>query len=74
MRDIVVYSQPGCGKCMVLMRALDSKGIVYMLEKDRGVVMKKAQEVGVMDLPIFVVDGEVYSGSNAVIVGKELEK
>ena len=60
---------------MILKKMLDAKKIEYGVEDNPLLVAEKAREVGIQELPILaVVDDEetVYSGSEAVMYGKEL--
>ncbi len=67
---VVVYSTPGCSKCLMLKNVLKSKDIDFLEENDIEKVMEKASKLGVSELPIFNVGEDWYSGNSALEIGR----
>lgn len=65
---IVMYSQPGCGRCEFVKRILVSKEIPYELSDD----FEKVINLGLSALPIIEVDGKFYDGTEAINYVKSL--
>lgn len=81
MKEITVYSQPTCSKCQVLKKILDSKKIDYKVESNMEKILEIVKEVCTPELPIMTIgsdfktgtrDYDVFSGSEAVLKGKEM--
>lgn len=71
MPKITLYSTPNCSKCMLVKSMFEDK-LSYRSINDSDRVTAKAQELGLMAMPILVVDGNPYSGKGAVIKAKEI--
>ena len=56
---IKLYVTDSCGKCKILKKKLDDKGIEYEIEDDVSVVLAKAKEIGVSTVPIIYKDGKL---------------
>jgi len=65
MKDsIIVYSSPTCPKCKMLKMELDKKGVEYQdynLFDDP----QKAKELGIKELPILSINGELFTMKQA---------
>lgn len=59
---ITVYTQPGCGRCQVLKKKLDMKGMEYTESQD----VDKMLELEVTTLPAMEVDGELLMFEKAI--------
>ena len=59
---MVIYTTPGCGKCKILKKKLESKHISYDECQD----VDKMQSMGLSNLPVLEVDGELLPFSAAV--------
>ena len=68
---MIVYSQKGCGKCMILKKMLDEKGLPYETVMDNKEVMKVAELIGVQELPILNIEGSFFSGTEALLKIKQ---
>lgn len=57
----VVYTQPGCGECMFVMKWLESRDVEYeainIRENDEA--LEKVQSSGYSSLPVVEIDGEI---------------
>ncbi len=56
---IKLYVTEGCGKCKILKKKLDDKGIEYEIEDNIDTVMAKAKEIGVSTVPIIYKDDKL---------------
>lgn len=63
---IVMYTGEGCSKCLLLKRMLISNNIDHTIIDDKVEVMRVATEIGSMELPIINIDGNYYSGTEAI--------
>ena len=63
---IKVYSLSGCGKCNILKRLLDVKGIEYETIQDMAEIRKVAEAIGTVELPIMRFNDLYYSGTEAL--------
>lgn len=72
MPKIELYSTPSCSKCMLTENILN--GLEYSNIKDTSVVIDKAKELDIMEMPILVVGEKTYSGSEAIIKAKSLKE
>jgi glutaredoxin len=68
---IELYSTPSCGKCMLVKSMLEDN-VSYKSINDTKLVLKKSTELGLLSMPILIIDGKPYSGRGAVIKAKEL--
>lgn len=68
---IELYSTPRCGKCILVKRMLEDE-VSYKNINEPEVVEAKATELGLMAMPILIIDGKPFSGAGAVIRAKQL--
>lgn len=68
---MTLYSN-NCPKCNQAKATLKSKDVLFNYVDDYDTVIKKAQEVNIMEMPLLEVDGSIYSGTQAVRYAKGL--
>lgn len=68
---MTLYSND-CPNCKTVKNVLMSKDLSFTYVDDYNTVVKKAQEVNIMQMPLLEIDGVIYSGSEAVSKAKEL--
>lgn len=68
---VQLYSTPSCGKCMLAENILNGK-VEYLNIKDTSTVIAKTKELNIMEMPILVVNGQPFSGREAVIKANEI--
>ena len=59
--NVILFST-GCPKCKVLKKKLDDKDIEYTIDSN----VDKMLEMGIMEVPVLVVDDRTLDFSNAV--------
>lgn len=60
------YTGEGCSKCMLLKRMLTANRIIFEEIADSKEVLRIAEEIGSLELPIINIDGKYYSGTEAI--------
>lgn len=57
----VIYTQPGCGKCMFVMKWLESRNIDFepVNIRENEEALEKVQNSGYASLPVVEIDGEI---------------
>lgn len=61
-----VYSKENCQKCNMVKSILKAKKIEFEAVDDFETVIKKAQETGLMEMPLLEIGDNIYSGTQAV--------
>lgn len=63
-KNIVVYSQPGCGACNAAKEFLSRKGVEFVVKDIRSdsTALKELVDLGFKVTPVIVVDGESIEG------------
>lgn len=69
--EIILYSTPSCGKCMLTESLLKDR-IYYQSIKDTSLVIEKANELDNLEMPILQIDNSYFQGIKAVKKAKEL--
>lgn len=59
--NVVLYST-GCPRCKVLKTKLDNKNVTYTTITD----VDKMSELGIMEVPVLVVDDNTFNFSQAI--------
>lgn len=62
MSEVVIYTQPGCPKCAVLKRKLQSKDVAYQECQDIDTMI----DLGIKNVPVLRTDSEVLQFAEAV--------
>ena len=65
MKNIILYSKPGCPRCNVLRTKLEQKGIRYE-EHNSVEEMELMESLGITSAPVLSVDGEFLQFRQAV--------
>lgn len=68
---MTLYSN-NCPKCNQTKATLNSKDVSFNYVDDYDTVIKKAQELNIMEMPLLEVDGIIHSGTQAVRYAKGL--
>lgn len=66
LKNIKMYSQPGCSKCMLLKRLLTNRNFEFEVITDSEVVLALAGEIGCRELPILEIENTYYTGNEAL--------
>jgi len=62
MNEKIVFYSTGCPKCRILKKKLDEKGIEYEVCSDE----ERMIALGLTEVPVLEIKGELYSFPNAV--------
>lgn len=62
MEQIILYKTPTCGKCKVLKKKLEDKGIEFTESED----IKKLLSMGIASAPVLSVNGELLDFMSAL--------
>lgn len=63
--SVTLFTQPGCSKCIVVKRALDTRKLKYEIKdisKDSHAYDYVTKKLGYSQLPVVETDSDVWSG------------
>lgn len=63
----------GCPKCTLTKRILGAKEVTYEEIGDMDLIMAKAKEINANTLPFLEIDGNYYTGQDAVTHAQSIE-